>query len=440
MPNTMKRREFVALAGAGLAAAALGGSVIGKTNGRLMGGAAKVNITPPVGGWLSGWEIRDKPSEGIADNLYAKALCLSDGTTGVAIISADLIGVTARIVSDVREIVERKTGIPGGNIFVAATHTHFGPVIKQYKFDAQVDRTYLEVLTEKLASTVIMAHNNLTEVRVGAAKGQAPELLYNRRTKRKDGKVVMTFALPPEEPELFFGPTDPEVAVLRVEDKSGKLLASMINFACHPVSGGGHGEGWESWFYHISADYPAYATEVIEKIEGGTCLFTLGTAGDMVPIKRGISPRFEIGRALGGEALRRLQLMDMVEEASLKALQKKITLPLKTEVPEDANEELKAGESEMTTELQGIRIGDTVLLGLPGEVLVELGLEIKKKAGIEKLFLLSLSNDSIGYVCHAEAYDEGGYESGRGTNLARGAGEIMVREALKIVKSLKEGT
>ncbi|HUU26415.1 MAG TPA: hypothetical protein VM123_01260, partial [archaeon] len=95
---------------------------------------------------------------------------------------------------------------------------------------------------------------------------------------------------------------------------------------------------------------------------------------------------------------------------------------------------------EMTTELQGIRIGDTVLLGLPGEVLVELGLEIKKKAGIEKLFLLSLSNDSIGYVCHAEAYDEGGYESGRGTNLARGAGEIMVREALKIVKSLKEGT
>ena len=58
---------------------------------------------------------------------------------------------------------------------------------------------------------------------------------------------------------------------------------------------------------------------------------------------------------------------------------------------------------------------------------------------MEKLFLLSLGNDSIGYICHAAAYDEGGYESGRGTNLAKGAGEIIVREALKVIREMENG-
>jgi len=438
MPDKINRREFIGLTGTGLAALSLPGQVFAGSEGRLRGGTAKVNINPPEGCWLSGWEIRDKPSEGIADNLYAKALVLADRTTEVAVVSADLIGVTADIVSAVRASVEKETGIPGDNILITATHTHFGPVIKEYRFDSRIDPAYLEVLTRKLASVIKMAHGSLAGVSVGAAKGQAPELLYNRRTLDKDGRAVMTFVLPPEDPELTFGPTDPDVGVIRVEDSQGELLASMINFACHPVSGGGHGEGWESWFYHISADYPAYAVQVVERIEGGNCLFTLGTAGDMVPVRRGVSPRFEIGRALGGEALRRLQLMTTAESAPLAAVRKMVDLPLKAEVPDNANEALEPGEKERAAEIQGIRIGDIVLVGLPGEVLVEVGLEIKKEAGVENLFLLSMSNDSIGYICHAAAYEEGGYESGRGTNLARGAGEIFVREALEVIRRLRE--
>jgi len=67
---------------------------------------------------------------------------------------------------------------------------------------------------------------------------------------------------------------------------------------------------------------------------------------------------------------------------------------------------------------------------------VEVGLEIKKRAGVEKLFVISVSNDSIGYVCHSQAYEEGGYEPGSGTNLAKGAGEIMVKEALDLLNRI----
>jgi hypothetical protein len=49
-----------------------------------------------------------------------------------------------------------------------------------------------------------------------------------------------------------------------------------------------------------------------------------------------------------------------------------------------------------------------------------------------------LANDSIGYVCHRQAYEEGGYESGRGANLAPGAAETMIEQALELIEQVKE--
>jgi len=69
---------------------------------------------------------------------------------------------------------------------------------------------------------------------------------------------------------------------------------------------------------------------------------------------------------------------------------------------------------------------------------VEVGLEIKKRAGLENLFIVTVSNDTIGYVCHSRAYEEGGYEPVSGTNLAKGAGEIMIKEALDIIDQIKQ--
>ncbi|MCH8119213.1 MAG: hypothetical protein IIC00_05730, partial [Planctomycetes bacterium] len=136
------------------------------------------------------------------------------------------------------------------------------------------------------------------------------------------------------------------------------------------------------------------------------------------------------------EALRRLQFVATSGDVTLKALKKEIRFPTKTnsssDNPGDVNE-----TNYITTEIQVLRLGDIYILGLPGEILVEVGLEIKRKAGVEKLFIISVSNDTIGYVCHSQAYEEGGYEPVSGTNLAKGAGEIMVREALDIINQIK---
>ena len=406
----------------------------------LRGGCAKVDITPPVGVWLSGYRAREKPSDGICDGLYARALVLDDGQNKIAIISADLLWVPSKITTQVRRIVKEKVGIPDKNILICATHTHFGPKIDRIAKNwpdtpiSEIDESYVQTLKRKIAESILTAHKSMKEVKLGAIKGEIPEIVYNRRTKRTDGSVAMTFRLPPADPELIFGPIDPEVGILRVEDMSGALVGAIVNFACHPVSGTTDREK----FYSISADYPGYTTRVIEQMEGGICLFALGTAGNMNPVRTGRrNPRLQIGKALGGEVLRRIQFVSTSGEVTLKSLKKPVTIPIKKNLSPDRIIDTDKTKRTLTTEIQVLRIGDIYVLGLPGEVLVEIGLDIKKRAGIRNLFIISLSNDACGYICHRQAYKEGGYEPGDETNLAEGAGEIIIKEALNIIEQIK---
>ena len=77
----------------------------------LEAGAAAVNITPFIGGPMSGYS--QLASEGIADPLHCKALVLHDGDTKIALVTNDLAGVGLDLVNRVRARVTSDTGIPG---------------------------------------------------------------------------------------------------------------------------------------------------------------------------------------------------------------------------------------------------------------------------------------------------------------------------------------
>ena len=399
----------------------------------LNAGAVRVDITPPVGVWLSGYGHRDKPSNAVEDRLCAKALVLNDGRTKIAIVSTDLLWVPLDITNQVRDRLGKEIGIARDNVLICGTHTHFGPKIDRPDAewpdaaDSKISAAYVKALSEKIVQSVLRADKDSMPAQLGAAKGEITEIVYNRRTVRPDGTVAMTFKLPPKEENLTFGRVDPEVCILRVERPGGELIGALVNYACHPVSGAKDA----GTFYSISADYPGVTERAIEKIEGGTAMFALGTAGNMNPRRIGRKrPRAEIGKALAGEVLRRLQTVTTTDDVKLRALRKSVTFPLK-------QEEAKEGSETLTTEIQLLAIGDIYILGLPGEVLVEIGLEIKKQAGVENLFIISIANDTIGYVCTKEAYKQGGYEPERATKLAEGAGELITKEALKLIKQMK---
>ena len=60
--------------------------------------------------------------------------------------------------------------------------------------------------------------------------------------------------------------------------------------------------------------------------------------------------------------------------------------------------------------MQGIKIGDCVLISSPAEVLVEVGLNIKNASPYEHTFVAAFSNGYMHYGPPAAAYSKGGYE------------------------------
>ena len=75
-------------------------------------------------------------------------------------------------------------------------------------------------------------------------------------------------------------------------------------------------------------------------------------------------------------------------------------------------------------------------MSLPGEIFVELGLEIKKKSPFRHTITAELANGAIGYSPNAEAYEQGNYEP-VSARCAKGSGEALVKSALKLLKEAK---
>ena len=68
------------------------------------------------------------------------------------------------------------------------------------------------------------------------------------------------------------------------------------------------------------------------------------------------------------------------------------------------------GGSTVSAELQGIRIGDAVLVSSPAEVLAEVGLNVKRASPHRHTFVAAFSNGYLHYGPPAAYYDKGGYE------------------------------
>ncbi|MFB3042341.1 MAG: neutral/alkaline non-lysosomal ceramidase N-terminal domain-containing protein [Candidatus Poribacteria bacterium] len=387
--------------------------------GNLKIGTAKVNITPPLGCQMAGYSARDRGSETISDALYSKALVFDDGQTQAAIITNDLIGLQSSFVDRVRLMIEDAIGIPGNHVMISCSHTHFGPEVRATRLHPPVN-VYPDFLAQQLTTVTQLAQQRLQSARVGVNTGTADNVSYNRHTIRPDGKAITSFRRPGPDSDLTFGPYDPTLQVLRVDDAEGNFIASLIHFACHPVT-------TTDRMYTISADYPGYAMAVVEKQEGGLCLFGLGCAGNIVPIQReGKFPRM-IGRTIGGEAIKVLQWTETTDDVELKIAHQKLSLELRNAVNGETTEEV---------ELQCIAIGSMYFIGLPGEIFVEIGFDIVNRAHPDNLFVMSMTNGSIGYIPIEIAYEQGGYESGA-SRFRPGCGEQVADAAVELLNEME---
>lgn len=433
--------------------------------GQLKAGAARVNITSYVGINLSGFGGRTKGSMGIHDDLYAKAVVLDDGATKVAVVSCDLLNLDESSIASVREKAQESTGIEGENIFISTTHTHSGPLTSPLRGFGKLDREWVNVLEKKIAGAIFMANGRLREAGIGAGKGHA-EINVNRRERRDDRIILGT------NPD---GAIDYEVGVIRIDDAERRPICIVVNYACHPVVLGGDN-------YLISADYPGYAMRLVEQVHGGdtVAMFLNGTTGDLNPIGRGTFQEAErSGTILGAEAVKVAQTIDTSPDVELRMAKEKVKLrsgelPSEDEIEEivrkrkneleasgpqtydmdreitltwaqDALKMVKLGKRSaiVPVEVQVLRLGEIMLVGIPGEVFVEIGLGIKAGSPFEYTFVAGYTNGCIGYMPTKKAFHEGGYETHFAYRLYgiypvdQDVAEKMISSSLKLIDNLK---
>jgi hypothetical protein len=91
-------------------------------------GAAQENINPDSDSlYFAGGKNNRKFIE-VADNLYVKAVVISNNQTSIGILTFDCIGLMYPQLQEIREKVAKAIpGFPSQQIILSSTHTHSGP-------------------------------------------------------------------------------------------------------------------------------------------------------------------------------------------------------------------------------------------------------------------------------------------------------------------------
>jgi neutral ceramidase len=389
-------------------------------------GTSKANITPPVGLELSGWSFG--PSVGIHDDLHTKVLALESGNDRAVIVTADLIGFSTEYADRIRSGIARKVGMGREFVLVSCSHTHSGPGTMKIRQWGAVDEMYVETVISHILGAADMALRSMAEARIGTATGVVEGVAVNRRKRE-------------------LGPVDEQLGVMRIDDAQGTVRAVLMNYSCHPVAA----HDWENL---ITADYPGYATRVIETIKGHgtTAMFTTGAAGDINPVAyHHIKLAEKYGNMIGAEALKVAEAIDTDDRLEIRAATRIVELPvrklpsaselqglitelrakiarmqcaadtdphklsderIRLEWAQEALQLLRGGHEadSLKMEIQVLRLNDTAFVAIPGELFVEIGLNIKASSPFPYTFIVELANGSVNYLPTRRAFSEGGYE------------------------------
>jgi len=236
-------------------------------------GFSRVDITPPLGSYVSGY-FEDRYAKGIMDPLYLNAIAISDGDDTAIIITADLIGIGVEHCTPIREKIAECVGISADNVIINALHQHTAVCVRRFtndKNDLIFDSGYVDILYRKFADVSKMAYDDMSEATLGVAEMEALEqLAFIRRFYMKDGSVKTHAS---KDPNMVRPAGDPDNTVRLLKFvREGKNDIALINFSTHPDTVKGE---------LFSADWPGHARNYIEADhEGVSCLLINGAEGD----------------------------------------------------------------------------------------------------------------------------------------------------------------
>ena len=427
-----------------LLAAVLLAAAMPATAAELSVGVAAVDITPEYPVRLSGFGFRREESAGVTQRIWAKALAFKgDGGEGPAVlVTVDNLGIPAYMTREVAGRLAEKAKLDPARFAVTASHTHTAPMLTDVcptlfglpippEHQAHINR-YTKELADNLERVALAALADLRPARVEFGVGTAT-LAMNRRTKG--------------------GPVDHDLPVLVVRGADGKPRAIYVSYACHCVTLSDN---------KISGDWAGYVQETVQtNYPGVIALTSIGCGADANPTSGVTGDKADVAAAQGKQIadevdrLLKQQLMPVDRPVTAKIGQVELmfdTLPTREQWQEKAKRQDAVGhharvqlakldrgeqlQTKLDYPIQTWAFGDQLaMVFLPGEVVVDYSLRLKKEFDRSRMWVNAYSNDAPCYIPSERVLKEGGYEGAdamvyydRPTKFAPGLEQKIVNE------------
>ncbi len=411
----------------------------------LAAGVARVDLTPPLEmkAALGGYgERMSRPAEGVHDRIFAKATVLSDGQRRFALLTADILGFPPGFKP---ALLERLAGgdWAAEQILLLPSHSHTSIEMNAIhprnlfgnKQIGQFDKKLFEWTLDRCAKVISEAASTRVPVSIGTS-GQTIDG-WNRNRRQRGGI------------------TDRGLTVTRIDRLSGKPLAVWVNFTAHPT----FMSAAEMLF---SAGWPGHLQRRLEALIGRevTVMYYNGAEGDQAPVGRSGAgeSRWEAAEQYGTELAKVAHAQWSTTSTGYDILFDFGLQPIDLPANRWHADFMKTGGDEYglsekllekmlpllfprQTTSGSLRLGDLLIVGVPGELQAALGLEIKTRAqkfsAARHPAIGGLANEWISYILSAEQYQRGGYEASvsfYGPTL----GQSIVEGALAGVEKLKK--
>jgi hypothetical protein len=191
--------------------------------------------------------------------------------TEQVVVAVDHCLLWARDMDALLTAVSAKTGLAREQLSIAFSHTHAAGWMDSSRVQlpgGELILPYLDRLADSIAGIVRQARESIQPAVLGCTTGRCTLAGQRDFWDEASGQYVCGF-----NP---LAPADDTVLVVRASDPQGKLIATLVSYACHPTT-----LAWENTL--ISPDYPGAMREVIERATGAPCLFLQGASGDLGP-------------------------------------------------------------------------------------------------------------------------------------------------------------
>lgn len=378
-------------------------------------GFARVEITPTdsviIGGYGLPSMSRNKCrwSEGVHDPLYAYGVAVVDpqGASPVILLVLDTVGIMSPESEKISQGVKTAVGQNDINVVVSATHTHNGPDTvglwgSLVPITSGRDENAINELIDGAIAAGVAAWEAREPAQLGTAVGFEAEYHENRIAFESDPDI------------------DDTMTLVTAINADGKLLGTLMNWACHPTVMGQQNllltSGWPGAYRRLMADR-----------FGGMHIFIQGAIGDAIEPLNPVNkiPWWNFGLSWGTwEAVEEFATViaddatELVDQAKPLA-QQRLWLSEVDEFPMTLEnvmfwaaatagliprEAPQVGET-FYTPIATFAIGDLSFATLPGEYATEYGFSLREIMGGSAQVIVGLGMDWLGYTITPEQYE-----------------------------------